>query len=86
MTCILTDCIAFMFIVFQGEGKCFNKLFLVFKQALVNRTNLSALDISVSAENQTINTCEMERDMGPISELEVGFPQICLCVHETSLW
>ena len=56
----------------QGEGKCFNKLFLLFKETLLNKTSVDALDISVAAENQSIDICDLERDIGPITEPEVS--------------
>lgn len=56
----------------KGEGKCFNKLFSVFKRTLLYNTSLDALDISVSAENQSLSICDMERHIGPVSETEVN--------------
>lgn len=65
-----------MNLFFKGEGKCFNKLFSVFKRTLLHNTSLDALDISVSAENQSLSICQMERHTGPINETEVNAEMI----------
>lgn len=75
----------FINLFFKGEGKCFNKLFSVFKRTLLHNTSLDALDISVSAENQSLSTCQMERHIGPINETEVNAKAIMIVFFASHL-
>ena len=44
----------------------------MFKRTLLHNTSPDALDISVSAEIQSVSICDMERHIGPVSETEVN--------------